>query len=422
MNFLKIQNDGEIQEEALTLLGASTKRNDASKIGHFGSGFKYALAYLLRSEIEVRVYAGIKRIKIGTSPVKLRDQNYDVITVNGKETSITTDLGADWLTWYAIREIYSNAIDEGNAKISVVKTPAVAKGKTAVFIKVTKDVHHFIENQALYFATKRKPIYQHKGFKVYQKTQNKAIIYRKGIRVAETDALYDYDFETLSINESRTPEHSWTVPEALWKNLMITTDVKIIKEVLENTEGRGLEGSASQTFIDVKGTPSPAWEKAIGQKWIIGTKQKGLATDEQKANAVFLPEKLYDKVNVAFDTLATIGSETDEPYITIEQNETQSQMLDAAKNTLLELEIEIGYQIEVARFSNKRILGYADLKRETIIVSEATLDLGTREICATIIEENLHIKTQEFDETRGFQNAIINEFISYALKTKNRIL
>ena len=48
-NYLIIRNKGIIVEEAITLLGASSKRDDDSKIGYFGSGLKYALACFLRN-------------------------------------------------------------------------------------------------------------------------------------------------------------------------------------------------------------------------------------------------------------------------------------------------------------------------------------------------------------------------------------
>jgi len=53
--FLKIQSKGEIETEAFTLIGASSKRNDETKIGYFGSGLKYSIAALLRNNIDFKI-------------------------------------------------------------------------------------------------------------------------------------------------------------------------------------------------------------------------------------------------------------------------------------------------------------------------------------------------------------------------------
>ena len=49
MQYLVIRNAGEIEPGALSLMGASTKDSE-EHIGKFGSGFKYAIATLLRVE------------------------------------------------------------------------------------------------------------------------------------------------------------------------------------------------------------------------------------------------------------------------------------------------------------------------------------------------------------------------------------
>lgn len=45
INYLKIQNRGLITVEDLKFIGSSTKRGKNNKIGQFGSGWKFALAW-----------------------------------------------------------------------------------------------------------------------------------------------------------------------------------------------------------------------------------------------------------------------------------------------------------------------------------------------------------------------------------------
>ena len=107
---LEIVNDGL---NAILLIGASTKRGDDTKIGFFGSGLKYSMATLLRNGIPFKMFSGTKEIKITTKKVKLREQEFRQIVINGKPTSMTLEMGIDWQPWFAVREILCNAIDEG---------------------------------------------------------------------------------------------------------------------------------------------------------------------------------------------------------------------------------------------------------------------------------------------------------------------
>src|SRR5574343_1021192 len=146
--WLKISNQGLIDPNALILMGASSKRDDVSKIGFFGTGIKYALAVLLRNNIAIKIYNGVKEIEVSTKTVSFRDKEYQQVFIDGRETSITTDIGPDWKIWYAIREIYCNAIDEGGMDILQVSTPMMHlyDDTTTIFLEIPKDIHDILDN------------------------------------------------------------------------------------------------------------------------------------------------------------------------------------------------------------------------------------------------------------------------------------
>ena len=63
-------------------------------------------------------------------------------------------------------------------------------------------------------------------------------------------------------------------------------------------------------------------------------------------------------------------------------------------------------------------MGYADMKEKKIVVSEIGIDKGSNYLLEIIIEEYIHLKHNVHDETRGFQDACIQEMVKL-MKTKN---
>ena len=183
--FIRIESKGIINPQAFILLGASTKRDDNSKIGFFGSGLKYSVAYLLRNKIKFRVFADYNEITFNTTPALFRDNNFDVISINGEKTSVTTEFGADWQDWFVIREIYCNALDEGDSAITVVGENKCVpiEDKTVFYIEINEGFKQIIKDWDLYFSENRKDIvsFDKEGNQIYT-GGNDLIVYRKGIR------------------------------------------------------------------------------------------------------------------------------------------------------------------------------------------------------------------------------------------------
>jgi hypothetical protein len=209
MNYLRISNNGLICVEDLTLIGSSTKRDQQGKIGMFGSGWKYALAWLLRNDCSPRIFAGEKEIKIDFSVKMHRNNPVRVITVDGIESSLTTEMGMKWTGWMAIREVLSNAIDEGNHTITTSWSPNDFKGEsgqTVIWIPMNGELSEVMMKFDSYFAFNRKESFNTMEARIFIK-QEESIknIYRKGIRCYDTKetSKLDFDFYEIDINEDR---------------------------------------------------------------------------------------------------------------------------------------------------------------------------------------------------------------------------
>lgn len=206
--YLKITNQGLICEEDLMLIGSSSKRDDQSKIGMFGSGWKYALAWLIRNDCTPNIFSGNNQIEVDYRASVHRNNPVRIITINGKETSLTAEMGPQWTGWMAVREVVSNAIDEGNYQVTTEMNPLQQgeEGKTTVYIPMIKELREMMMSYDRYFAFDREPDAINSIGKIFLKTRrSECAIYRKDIRCydnAEATFL-DYSFHNIRINESR---------------------------------------------------------------------------------------------------------------------------------------------------------------------------------------------------------------------------
>ena len=91
---------------AITIMGVSVKSAEA--IGRFGTGLKYALAWLLRNGHKVT----IDGLEVSAREVQVRGKAFQQVCIEDEPCGFTTDLGPDWKGWMAYRELYANTLDE----------------------------------------------------------------------------------------------------------------------------------------------------------------------------------------------------------------------------------------------------------------------------------------------------------------------
>lgn len=420
---IEISNKGEAPVESFTLLGASTKRGDDSKIGFFGSGVKYALSKLLRDGIEVRVFSGKKEIRISTEEQHLGDRAFDVITINNKLTSLTTEMGPDWEIWQAVREIYCNAVDESEYMVRRTDHVEPEMGMTKFYIDEVKDVHDIVENWNDYFSDKRTDkILEVGGITVFgggTTSRSCLCLYRKGIRCNEIEsqgspsnehALYDYNLNKVEINESRVLKYMFIIKSDLAKFWSSHATTQMISNLFNSLNlhpfEENLDWSGAISFSD-------NWLTVINNRPLVYKEVSGYFEDRlSKRDCLILPTPILlalskffkGRVEVIGESLGTKG------YQTLEVTKHQEYLLKEVMEFFKEVGLEITSEIAVVSFKAKDIMG--SVGEDCILISEEAFNYGRKAIAATILEEELHRSSGQADKTRGFQNYLIYKILS----------
>ena len=294
--YLKIRNNGEIDPRILSLMGGTTKRGNNELIGNFGTGLKYSIAYLVRNNIDFKIFSGEEEIKITTQKEVIRDVEFNIIKVNGEKTSITDSTGVDWKPWMIVREIYSNALDEGGAYYGTSHDCEGQSGTTTIFIDLTVDFLNVYNSWDSYFLKGKTPVYEDYRVKIYP-SQGPLRVYKQGILIYKdnnTNSLFTYDLKTASLNELR--EYKGSLEHDLIRLICSIDDEKIISYFLENSHKKDLkEYTLDFDFWD--SNLSKEWKKALEGTKIIHTEALKRLEETQgninKSDYLVMPKNMY---------------------------------------------------------------------------------------------------------------------------------
>lgn len=419
--YLKISSKGIIDINGFILLGASSKRNDSGKIGMFGSGLKYSIAFLLRSKIPFVVFSGEEKIEFTTTTVQFRDQEFEQIHINGEKTSMTTAMGVDWSYWSSVREIYSNSIDEGEEKIEVVDDNIeFDSNKTIFYIELTSEVQEILTEWNNYFSNERKDLlYCDKDMNQIYSGNDSTIVYRKGIQcrfIEKQRSVFHYDLTFVEINESRIVKDDWTFKWNLGKFLQKCSEPKIITQIyamIENCWEKYIQWDSNCELF------SETWLTEINKRALVPTENAGFWSELIKKNPthyLILPDALVRGLKQKFnDQVRVVGEEegggkTGELKVLESLSPKQQYLLKEVMNFFKEANYNIQFDVKICNFSSKTALGLAH--ENTIFISERLFDSGKKLLAAVIMEENEHLITGFSDETRQFQSHIFEMVVT----------
>jgi hypothetical protein len=233
-------NNGTLDKRAFTMLGLSAKADDKA-IGFFGTGFKYAIATLLREGLDVKVHVmqengDVREYGFFTRRDTFRDKEFDFIhyyyDVPGarfeNELPFTTHLGANWKLWQAYRELYTNAIDEGGSVELIEDIHGFNPMAGDVCVYVVGDEFIKVYEQHNKYFIKADTVAEGYNIRCVTKIEDSdnCVYYKTMYTGTQLDkpSHFTYDYVgTVSLTEDRTLADTWSLRHhisRLWLEFM----------------------------------------------------------------------------------------------------------------------------------------------------------------------------------------------------------
>lgn len=423
MKYIKIQNKGLLDMRLIALMGGTTKANDQYKIGQWGSGLKYTLAWLIKNNLSFHVFIGETKVEISTETEEIRDEVFEIICIDGKRTSVTTQMGGDaWTEWMIIRELWCNALDEGGESREITTDVSGKEGSTTFYIQASPALMDVWNNWGDFFLHDSEPMFESTDYRVYP-SSGCLKLYKQGVLIHEDQSqksLFRYDIRNAEINELR--EFKGSVNFEIVKALSDANE-KVISYFFENINDADLY-EARMDYDWYVGF-SKKWSETLGKAKIIHEKamdkMRGRGLNVDKSDYIVVPEKVYKFLTKKFDGIGALRTVSG----LHEFFEVHNPNLELKIKSGLAILESCGYFIHpelrfiFGVFGDKKVIAQINIDEKVIMVSESLVNRPMFDVLTMIIEENEHFNTGYEDETRAFQQHFIDLYTKTLLDKNN---
>jgi len=362
---------GPLDPRAVLTFGLSAKETE-NPIGYFGTGLKYALAILAREGARVT----INGVPIRKIPSTFRGKAFDELALGELKLPFTTELGKNWKLWMAFRELYSNTLDERGA---ISDRPVQFETIIAVDSSAFEELYH--RRFEFFIRPERKPLYSNDVLEIYEGETNS--VFLKGIKVFETakHCNFTYNFlRKLTLSEERTADY-FSITNHAGTGLAACTNKAILRKVLI---------AGSQDF-------EHHFNYSIYE---LFSKEFREAAVAHRTHQDLNPNLIAVLQNWRVNELNVDDHEGWTPK--------QQEMLRVASDYLA----EAGYslpQIYRCNSFGETVLGRAH--KGCIWLTDGAFASGPRDLLNTLLHEHLHIASGHADETRAFEDYIVEEIL-----------
>jgi hypothetical protein len=390
-------NPGLVNITAITTFGVNAKETD-NPIGFFGTGFKYAIAVILRNGGTISLYRGRQLFVFTTESRVIRDKSFDLVMLEEHDPhdpssspqrtqlGFTTDLGKNWEPWMAFRELYCNAKDEGGGISPKLKHD---DNTTSIVVKWDEFVNVYHERSQYFLEPEPQPLFHTPHGEVYA-GQREHIFY-KGVRVLKLNPIksgFTYNITApMQLTEDRTVS-TW---DALRTITAIWGEQCNNKQCLE--EALTANSSTLEAALDFQ----PAYVP-VSDFFLDTVEQLHLSTGKNlnmsAVNRLLRERAPKDPTPIELDDL-------------------DCQRLAKAIGFCKRLGYPVDdYPISVLETLGTGTLAMADTKNKRIYLCRQLFNQGTKLVAQALIEEFIHIRHNLHDETRALQTYLFETVIS----------
>ena len=367
-------NPGNLDLNAIRLMGVSVKSESA--IGYFGTGLKFGIATLLRTGHSVRIYTSGVWNELSTRPIEVRGRAFSGVYLNDEALGFTTELGRNWETWMAFRELYSNMLDEKGWIGGDCGDTSIEVSGPEIDLLFHQRSQWFLDSPLLAAGP---DVSFHAG-------ASQTIFYR-GVAVSKADAPFPYTVNILGqleLTEDRTLRYQSEAFGKTRRNFLSLTDPDMLKTVF-----------LSPCLKD--------WYFHYGTIHSFSDEAKKVASELLRSGHrnSFLSE--FRKALLTADELYEPLSPT-----TIEQ-----KTLDKAREMLEKtMGVSVGDIVLVQHLEGAYAL--YDPAFDKIVITRQAVANGKTFVAATLFEEWCHKELKMIDESRPFQQYLIDRLIGLA--------
>lgn len=385
---ITFRNKGLVDLRAITTFGVNSK-DTKTAIGQFGTGFKYAVAVVLRLGGTVVVMRGLERFEFTKRIEQIRNDEFGMVYMNEQQLGFTTHLGHHWEPWQAFRELYCNMLDEaGPEALDAALTPKA--GYTDVIIELPAFDEVWAQRHTVVLPAHFKPLYKDERIQIFNEPSN--YLFYRGVRVATLDKPARHTFnvlEHLELTEDRTLQYQSTAQHVVATRVMKLESKALIKQLLFT--GRGtfeheLQYSqwmdSSKSFLDVihKGRAS------------LDINFNALAYFRVKNPEVALPKRVTN----------------------VQRQERRDLKNAIALCAVLGYDVS-GYPVVITDDLPEEVLGQVFPKHsDKIFLARRVFTQGVNMVTGTLLEEYIHLKYGLEDNTRRLQNHLLDALVRAA--------